>query len=98
MPERWCTVTVVDAERRRHSLDLQAASSFDAAHIYLTHAKAHPERGLPVPTLATIFEVIFEGKVYRVEGKALQRWILKQRGALNGPRGYLFSERPTLES
>jgi hypothetical protein len=61
VPERWCTVTVVDADGRRHSLDLQAASSFDAAHIYICHVKEHPERGLPRPTLATVFEVAIDG-------------------------------------
>jgi hypothetical protein len=97
VPERWCTVTVVDAEGRRHSLDLQAASSFDAAHIYVCHVKEHPERGLPRPTLATIFEVAIDGKVYRVAGKTLQRWIIERRSSLNGPKGYLFRQRPILE-
>jgi hypothetical protein len=97
VPERWCTVTVVDAEGRRHSLDLRAGSLYDAAHIYVCHTTEHPEKGLPRPTLATLFEVVIDGKVYRVDGKALQRWIVKQRQALNGPKGYLFSERPTLE-
>jgi hypothetical protein len=90
-------VTITDAEGRRHSLDLRAASSFDAAHIYVTHAKAHPEKGLPRAALATVFEVVVDGKVYRVEGTALQRWIVKQRQELKGPRGYLFLLRPKLE-
>jgi hypothetical protein len=73
-------VTITDAEGQRHSLDLQATSSYDAAHVYVTHAKAHPERGLPKATLSTLFEVAIDGKVLRVEGTALQRWIAKQRG------------------
>jgi hypothetical protein len=97
VPDRWCTVTVLDAEGRRHSLDLQAASLYDAAHIYVCHAKEHPETGVPRPTLATLFEVAVDGKVYRVEGKALQRWIVRQRGELNGPKGLLFKRRPMLE-
>ena len=97
VPERWCTVTVADKEGRRHSLDLQADSLFDAAHIYVCHVKEHPERGLPQPTIATQFEVVIDGKVYRVDGKALQWWIVRQRGELKGPRGYLFSQRPMLE-
>jgi hypothetical protein len=64
----------------------------------VTHAKAHPERCLPKPTLATMFEVVIDAKVHRVEGRALQRWIVRQRRELNGPKGYLFSQRPTLES
>jgi hypothetical protein len=97
VPEKWCTLTVVDAEGRRHSLDLQAASSYDAAHIYVCHATAHPARGLPRATLATTFEVVVDGNVYRVEGKALQLWIVKQRQELKGPMGMLFSQRPLLE-
>jgi hypothetical protein len=97
VPDKWCTVTITDADGRRHSLDLQAASSYDAAHIFVCHAKAHPERGLPRPTLATVFEVVVNEKVHRVEGKALQRWIVKQRQELNGPKGMLFKQRPMLE-
>ena len=97
VPEKWCTVTVTDDQGRRHSLDLQAASTFDAAHIYVCHVKEYPERGHPRPTLATLFEVVIESKVYRVEGRALQRWIVKRRQELNGPRGMLFKQRPTLE-
>ena len=97
MPDKWCTVTITDAEGRRHSLDLQAASSYDAAHIFVCHAKAHPERGLPKPTLATVFEIVIDGKVYWVEGRALQRWIAKQRQELNGPKVMLFKQRPMLE-
>jgi hypothetical protein len=37
---RWCTVTVVDGQGRRHSIDVQAESTFDAAHLYVVHAKA----------------------------------------------------------
>jgi hypothetical protein len=70
VPEKWCTVTVTDDQGRRHSLDLQAASTFDAAHVYVCHVKEHPERGHPCPTLATLFEVVIESKVYRVEGLA----------------------------
>ena len=53
-------------------------SSYDAAHIFLCHAKEHPEKGLPRATLATVFEVVVIGKVFRVEDKALQRWIVKR--------------------
>ena len=84
VPERWCTLTVTDDQGRRHSLDLQAASTFDAAHIYVCQVEEHPERGHPCPTLATIFEVVIDGRVYRVEGRALLRWIAKRRQELNG--------------
>jgi hypothetical protein len=97
VPEEWCTVTVTDAEGRRHSVDLLAASTYDAAHIFVTHAKTQQGAGLPRPTLATVFEVVINGKVHRVEGAALQRWIVKERSERKGPRGLLFSRRATLE-
>ena|ERR1039458_6023123 len=97
MPDRWCTVAVTDPEGRRHSLDLSASSTYDAAHLYVTRARQNPEDGLPVPTLATIFEVAIGGRVYRVEGAALQRWIVQRRQEWKGPKGLLFRERPMLD-
>jgi hypothetical protein len=35
--------------------------------------------------------------MYRVQGSALQRWIVERRQSWNGPKGYLFSKRPGLE-
>jgi hypothetical protein len=52
---------------------------------------------LPVPTMATVFEVVIGGRVYRIAGSALKRWIVERRNRLNGPKGILFSQRPTLE-
>jgi len=97
MAGKWCTVTVTDNEGRRHSVDVQATSSYDAAHLYVVNAKGQPAAQLPLPTLATVFEVVTNGKVYRVEGKALQRWILARRQEWKGPRGMLFSQRPALD-
>jgi hypothetical protein len=51
---------------------------------------------LPIPSLKTIFEVTVNGKVHRVSGAKLQRWILKRREEWKGPRGQLFKQRPTL--
>jgi hypothetical protein len=95
VPDRWCTVTVTDAEGRRHSLDVQACSTFDAAHLYLAHAKTYGAQ-FPIPTVATVFEVVTAGRVYRVEGAALQRWILRRREDWKRPKGFLFKQRPTL--
>ncbi len=94
---RWCTVTVTDPSGRRHSVDVQAESSFDAAHQYVVEAKQERVVGLPKPTLATTFEVVTDGKVYRVSGAALQHWIVERRKDKRGPRGFLFSQRPGLE-
>ena len=90
---RWCTVTVVDPDGRRHSLDVLADSTYDAAHLFVVEAKKERAVGLPKPTLATVFEVVTSGKVYHVAGAALQRWIVERRQTWNGPKGFLFGQR-----
>ena len=35
--------------------------------------------GCPNRPMATVFEVVTDGKVYRVKGEALQRWIVERR-------------------
>src|SRR5208337_4464511 len=62
--ERWCTVTVTDQQGRRHSLDVRATSTYDAAHLYVAHAKQNPAAHLPAPTVATVFEVVTAGRMY----------------------------------
>jgi hypothetical protein len=94
---RWCTVTVTDPDGRRHSLDVLADSTYGAAHLFVVEAKKERAVGLPKPTLATVFEVVVSGKVYRVAGSALQRWIVERRQTWKGPKGYMFSKRPGLE-
>lgn len=96
MGERWCTVTMIEESGRRHSVDVLASSTFDAAHIFLTHAKADPRNGIPRLSLDSVFEVVVDGKIHRVEGRALQQGILRERKERKGPRGVLFSRRPTL--
>ena len=88
-------MTVTDSDGCRRSVDVEATSTFDAAHLYLCHLRNHPD--WPRPTRATIFEVVTEGKVYRVGGSRLQRWIVERRQELKGPRGMLFRERPMLD-
>jgi hypothetical protein len=43
-------------------------------------------------TVATVSEVVAEGKIFRVHGAALRRWIAKRREELGGPKGQLFRE------
>jgi hypothetical protein len=93
---RWCTVTVTDPDGRRHSVDVLATSTYDAAHLFVVEAKAERAVGLPKPTLATVFEVVADGKVYRVTGAALQKWIVERRQNWKGPKGYMFTKRPGL--
>jgi hypothetical protein len=90
-------VTVVDPDDRRHSLDVLADSSYDAAHLFLTHAKANRRSGLPIPTLETVFEVTAKGHVYRLTGAKLRDWILKERNERKGPTGYMFSKRAVMD-
>jgi hypothetical protein len=97
MGERWGAVTVIEESGRRHSVDVLASSTFDAAHIFVAHAKADPRNGIPRLSVDSIFEVVVGGKIHRIEGRALQRWILKEREERKGPRGILFSRRPTLD-
>ena len=75
-------------------MDVQAASTFDAAHIYLTHAKAQPGAGIPPLTLATVFEVVIGGKVQTVAGAALQRWIIKERSERKARAGCFSRGEP----
>jgi len=97
MPERWCTVTVTDEQGRRHSLDVLASSTYDAAHLYVTHAKTNGVAALPCPTLSTVFDVVIDGRVHQIKGAALQRWIEERRSEWKGPRGILFGKRPMLK-
>ena len=54
-----------------------------------TCSLSRPRRNgqLPKPTLATVFEVVAAGKVYRVTGAALQRWIVEKRSSWKRPKG-----------
>ena len=93
---KWCTVTVTDSEGKRYSLDVNATSSYDAAHLYLSHVAGQPACGFPIQTSETIFEVVADGKIHRVEGTRLKRWIENRREQWTGPRGLLFGQRPML--
>jgi hypothetical protein len=97
MGERWVTVTVTDGAGRRYSVDVYAASTFDAAHLFVVHARGNPQSEIPPLKKDTVFEVVIDRKVHCVRGETLQRWILEQRQERNGPAGFLFSQRPTLE-
>ena len=52
---KWCTVTVIEPDGRRHSLDVLAESTYDAAHLFIVEAQKERAVGLPKPTLATVF-------------------------------------------
>jgi hypothetical protein len=93
----WCTVTVIDPDGRRHSLDVLADSSYDAAHLFFAHAKAHRGSGLPIPTPETVFELTAKGRVHTVVGAKLREWILRERTQRKGPQGYMFGKRPTMD-
>jgi hypothetical protein len=90
-------VTVVEPDGRRHSLDVLADSSYDAAHIFLTHAKADWRPGLPIPTMDTMFEITAKGRVYKVTGAKLREWISREGTQRKGPAGYMFAKRPRMD-
>ena len=94
---RWCTVTVTDTEGRRHSLDVQANSTYDAAHRYFMYSVGHRKCGLPQITVETSFEVVADGKIHRVEGLKLKSWIKARRSESSGVRGPVFRQRATLD-
>jgi hypothetical protein len=93
---KWCTVTVIDSEGKRYSLDVNADSSYDAAHLYLTHVRNNPGCGFPVPVTSTEFEVATAGRIHRVPGARLRTWIENRRQEWKGPRGLLFKQRPMI--
>ena len=94
---RWATVMMLEPDGCRHSVDLVASSVFDAAHLFVAHAKENPRNGIPRPTIESVFEVSLDGKTHRVTGKALQRWIVRERKERRGPSGYVFGKRPLLD-
>ena len=90
-------MTVSDPDGRRHSLDVLADSSYDAAHLFFVHAKTHRGSGRPVPTATTVFEVVANGRIYKVTGAKLRDWIQRERTLRKGPQGYMFSKRPVMD-
>ena len=68
---KWATVTVTDKQGRRYSLDVNANSSYDTAHLYLTHVVRNPACGIPKPDALTLLGVSTEGNVLYVEGQRL---------------------------
>ena len=83
-------MTVTDGEGKRYSLDVNADSSYDAAHLYLTHVRGNPGCGFPIPTTSTEFEVVTGGRIHHVQGARLKKWIENRRQEWKGPRGLLF--------
>jgi hypothetical protein len=51
-------------------VDVIASNVFDAAHLFVAHAKENPRNGIPRPTTDSVFEVSVDGKVDGVTGKA----------------------------
>jgi hypothetical protein len=93
---KWCTVTVTDGDGKRYSVDVNADSSYDAAHLCLTHVRGNPSCGFPIPTTSTLFEVVTGGRIHHVHGARLKKWIENRRSEWKGPKGMLFSQRPVI--
>jgi len=43
-----------------------------------------------------VFEVVGDGRILRVEGGRLKKWIETRRAEWKGPRGFLFNQRPMI--
>ena len=71
-------------------------SSYDAAHLFVAHVRNNPSSGFPIPTTSTQFEVVTDGRIHRVPGARLKKWIEHRRSEWKGPRGLLFSQRPLI--
>jgi hypothetical protein len=82
-----CAATVTDAEGGGTAWTCRRATRTTSRILDVVEAKSERQVGLPEPTLATVFEVVTGGKVYRVTGAALQRWIVQNRSSLNGLKG-----------
>ena len=91
---KWWTVTVMDGEGKRYSLDVNGDSSYDAAHLYLTHVHGNPSCGFPIPTTSTLFEVVTDGRIHHVQGARLKKWIENRRHEWKGPRGPAIQSAP----
>ena len=89
-------MTVTVGGGQRYSVDVNADSSYDAAHLYLTHVRGNPASGFPIPTSSTEFEVVTGGRIHHVHGVRLKKWIENRRQVLKGPKGMLFSQRPMI--
>jgi len=86
----------MDGEGKRYSLDVKAESSYDAAHLYLTHVRENASCGFPIPTTSTTFEVITDGRILQVHGATLRKWIENRRQEWKGPRAAVHRERPMI--
>jgi hypothetical protein len=58
MLEPWCTVTVTDVHGSRPKRRYFTSSTYDAAHLYVTHAETHPPFPIHFPGKTTIFEIM----------------------------------------
>jgi hypothetical protein len=70
---------------------VNAGSSYDTAHLYLTHVRGNPSCGLPIPTTGTMFEVVTDGRIHRASGTRLKTWIEKRRQELERGRAVYCS-------
>ena len=100
---KWATVTVTDDEGRRHSMDVQAESVYDAAHIFVSSAKSQQAATLAEAT--TRFEpwqqslrLFAPARSTEWKGRSCRKgWIVSRREELKGPKGLLFNQRATLD-
>ena len=68
----------------------------DESQLCVAYAEDNARNELPRGR-RKVFEGSIGGKIHRVEGQALQRWILRERHERRGPAGYVFGKRPLLD-
>jgi len=62
----------------------------------MTHVRGNPGCGFPIPTTSTQLEVVADGRIHRVQGARLKKWVENRRQEWKGPQGLMFSQRPVI--
>ena len=74
MPPRRCAVTVTDLSGIRHSVDVEAASVYEAAAVALQALRASPWAGAIGPATSLVVEVFEPAVRHTVTVRQLQQW------------------------
>ena len=74
MPPRQCTVTITDLSGIRHSVDVEAASVYEAAALAIQALRASPWAGAIGPATSLVVEVCEPAVRHTVTVRQLQQW------------------------
>ncbi len=87
---KWCTVTVTDGEGKRYSLDIQADSSFDAAHLLLNARQSEPGLRLPDTNYGDAVRSRYRRKRSSCPGTPIERMDREETARIRRPAGLPF--------